>query len=80
VPQGELAPTADELREFLRMRMPDFMLPAAFVVLESMPLTASGKVDRKRQPPAVAPSAASKRQSRRQKVSKPLVVLDRQAI
>ncbi len=54
VPQGEPAPTAEALREFLRARMPDFMLPAAFVALESMPLTSSGKVDRKALP-AVEP-------------------------
>src|SRR5208337_2172323 len=43
VPQGEQVPTADELREFLRARLPDFMVPAAFVTLESMPLTSSEK-------------------------------------
>ncbi len=51
VPQGEPSPTADELREFLRKRLPDFMIPTALVVLDSMPLTASGKVDRKALPP-----------------------------
>ncbi|MGA2259018.1 MAG: amino acid adenylation domain-containing protein, partial [Thermoguttaceae bacterium] len=50
VPQGEQVPTAGELREFLRARLPDFMVPAAFVTLESMPLTTSGKVNRKALP------------------------------
>jgi amino acid adenylation domain-containing protein len=38
--------TAKELREFLSAKLPDYMLPSAFVHLESMPLTPSGKIDR----------------------------------
>jgi amino acid adenylation domain-containing protein len=34
------------LREFLRRKLPDYMVPAAFVALESLPLTRSGKVQR----------------------------------
>ncbi len=41
----------ESMREHLRARLPAFMVPAAFVVLESLPLTASGKVDRRALPP-----------------------------
>ena len=43
---GEPPETA-ELREFLRKRLPDYMVPLAFVVLEKLPLTSNGKVDQK---------------------------------
>jgi amino acid adenylation domain-containing protein len=34
-----------ELREFLKRRLPDYMIPSAMVLLETLPLTANGKVD-----------------------------------
>ena len=43
---------ADALRHWLGRRLPDFMLPQAWSLLPSLPLTVNGKVDRKRLPPA----------------------------
>ena len=43
--------TIDELRDFLQQKLPDHMVPSHFVVLESLPLTPMGKVDRHALPP-----------------------------
>jgi amino acid adenylation domain-containing protein/FkbM family methyltransferase len=38
--------TTGELQEFLRKRMPEYMVPSAFMMLDKLPLTRHGKVDR----------------------------------
>ncbi len=44
------APGISQLRSDLNQRLPTYMLPSSFVQLEGLPLTASGKVDRKALP------------------------------
>ena len=50
VPKQGAMPNASELRSFLQARLPEYMLPSAFVSLESLPLLLNGKIDRKALP------------------------------
>lgn len=44
-------PAVDQLRSFLRQKLPNYMIPNTFIFLEVLPLTSSGKVARKALPP-----------------------------
>ncbi len=45
IPERSKEIAVEELRGFLRKNLPDYMIPAAFIFLESFPLTANGKID-----------------------------------
>ncbi|SFP36146.1 non-ribosomal peptide synthetase [Pseudomonas sp. NFPP28] len=47
---GDTPVGIDSVRACLQDQLPDYMLPSAFVPLESLPLTANGKIDRKALP------------------------------
>jgi aspartate racemase len=55
VPAREQTPTGSQLRSFVKQKLPPYMVPAAFVLLEAMPKTPNGKVDKRALP---APQAA----------------------
>jgi amino acid adenylation domain-containing protein len=59
--------TESELRSCLKGNLPEYMLPSAFVVLESMPLTPSGKTDRR-----LLPAPKSLDRERKDRVATPV--------
>ena len=50
VPQPEITLKIDKIRQFMKSKLPDYMVPNAFIILEALPLTANGKIDRRALP------------------------------
>ncbi|MEU7481581.1 non-ribosomal peptide synthase/polyketide synthase [Lentzea sp. NPDC042327] len=57
---ADAAPAHAELRTWLTRELPDYMVPSAFVVLDALPLSGNGKVDRRALPAPEARTAADR--------------------
>ena len=75
VPAQSAALTELQVRNFLKQKLPDYMLPARYVFLDSMPLTSNGKVDRR-----ALPAPGRRQETRSEPLDAPRDALESQLV
>ncbi len=50
IPKSGTIPNVTDIRQYLKVRLPDFMIPSHYVTLDTFPLTPNAKIDRKALP------------------------------
>lgn len=63
VPQGSTEPSIVDVRKHLNKQVPDYMIPQHVVILDTIPMTLNGKVDRKSLPPPFAARGSDQAQT-----------------
>jgi aspartate racemase len=71
-PSADPPPSVDELRGFLKKRVPSYMIPSAVVILDELPLTANGKIDR-----SALPSVARSRSTMQAEYAAPRTPIEK---
>ncbi len=72
--------SVNELRLFLKNKLPEYMVPSAFVMLETLPLTPNGKVDRHALPAPISPDLAANHQAPQSEVEKTIAKVWKQVL
>ncbi|MBE9034041.1 non-ribosomal peptide synthetase [aff. Roholtiella sp. LEGE 12411] len=82
IPDQKSALCLNELRYFLKRKLPEYMIPSAFVVLETLPLNPNGKVDRRALPAPenLRPELATNYQAPQSEVEKTIAKVWKQVL
>ncbi|HYW19656.1 MAG TPA: amino acid adenylation domain-containing protein [Nodularia sp. (in: cyanobacteria)] len=80
VPNQKAVISVNELRDFLKEKLPEYMVPAAFVMLEALPLTPNGKVELHALPAPASPDLAANYQAPQSEVEKSIAKVWKQVL
>lgn len=75
VSRGNPTITSAEVRDFLKLKLPEFMIPSAYVFLSGLPLTSNGKLNRKALPLPLADAISKECSTPRNEIEHKLIVV-----